>query len=551
MDTNNTETPVGPITEVLKDAFSTHKIPLESNFADLIDVADCGRKAVGANPGQTLGTGAGLQLDNESKLAVLSLSGGGISVSAAGVGVSLEANKGLSVSASGLAVCPGNGINLGATGVGVTPQSSGGINVSAAGVGVSLEANKGLSVSANGLAVKSGSGINLTSAGVGVTPQSSGGINVSAAGVGVSLEANKGLSVSANGLAVKSGSGINLTSAGVGVTVEASKGLTVGANGVAVQAGVGIKVDSSGVGVDFGTSLNVVSGKLEVADSFAAPTGVLAAGIDFNTVVPPAYRVGVYAIPNGSAYPSRPATGDGLAGNAFLMMFSHGSSNSNDVTQIYFNAVGGMWLRAKHDGAAAFTGWGRINAVQADTAKGITVADNVVGVNYGSSLTVTSNKLEVSNNIFARKQITGSSNSSSVVWKRLARIDPAQRFAYAQFQVLAWGTTTQYKQRFIVTVCSDGDVHYNNFHSYSLSISNAVRRPTSNYGINNIRIGRDWSGNTWLDVEITHTNEVVNLMIDYSLADIGGVTLYPFDGAGQVVSQVGIISTASNGAIQG
>lgn len=61
---------IGPPTVVLKEKFSAQKIPLQTDFAELIDVADCGRKAAGLNPAQTGGTGEGLQLDAEERLAV-------------------------------------------------------------------------------------------------------------------------------------------------------------------------------------------------------------------------------------------------------------------------------------------------------------------------------------------------------------------------------------------------------------------------------------------------------------------------------------------------
>ncbi|SDY38079.1 phage tail protein [Pseudomonas sp. NFIX28] len=264
------ENAVGPSVETLKDIFGVQKVPLASNFSDLIDIADTGRKAVGLSPAQDGVPGIGLQLDSSQKLAV-------------------------------------------------RPKAESGVRVDGDGVGVIPDVSKGIKVDANG----------------------------------------------------------------VGIVADSSKG---------------IKVDVSGIGVDFGASLKVANGKLEVADSFAAPPSALSDGVDFNTVVPPAYRVGVYAVSNGSTYLNRPATANGLAGNAFLMMFSHGSSNSNDCTQIYFNAVGGMWLRAKHDGATVFTAWGRVNAVVADPAKGITVNDNVVGVNHGTSLTMANGKLEVAPN---------------------------------------------------------------------------------------------------------------------------------------------------------
>lgn len=125
---------VGPPTDELKEKFSAQKIPLQTDFSELIDVADCGRKAVGLSPAQPGGVGAGLKLDDEERLAVL----------------------------------PGNGIDASSTGVGVTVEPSKGLSVSAAGIAVRLEANKGLTVGANGVAVQPGTGITVDSTGVSI-----------------------------------------------------------------------------------------------------------------------------------------------------------------------------------------------------------------------------------------------------------------------------------------------------------------------------------------------------------------------------------------------
>lgn len=61
---------VGPGTSVLKAKFKSQSIPLEQDFADLIDIADVGRRAVGANPDQDGAVGAGLQADSTGKLAI-------------------------------------------------------------------------------------------------------------------------------------------------------------------------------------------------------------------------------------------------------------------------------------------------------------------------------------------------------------------------------------------------------------------------------------------------------------------------------------------------
>ena len=80
---------VGPPTAELKERFSAQKIPLQTDFSNLIDVADCGREAVGLSPAQSGGVGAGMLLDGERRLAVRP--GPGIVVDSNGVG--LAANQ--------------------------------------------------------------------------------------------------------------------------------------------------------------------------------------------------------------------------------------------------------------------------------------------------------------------------------------------------------------------------------------------------------------------------------------------------------------------------
>lgn len=83
------QTPVSIPVQELKGRFKARSIPLETDFADIIDVADCGRKAVGLSPDfPQPATDTGLTLDNTTgQLKVLP-----------------EPNKGITVSSSGLAV---------------------------------------------------------------------------------------------------------------------------------------------------------------------------------------------------------------------------------------------------------------------------------------------------------------------------------------------------------------------------------------------------------------------------------------------------------------
>ncbi|MBP4001577.1 tail fiber protein [Pseudomonas koreensis] len=232
---------VGPTVEHLKNAFGVEQVPLASNFSDLIDVADVGRKAAGLSPEQDGTPGLGLQLDAAQKLAVRLKTAGGIAVSDLGINVTADTSMGLAVRPAG---------------VGVTLEPSKGLSVSTAGVAIKLEANKGLAVGVNGVAVTPGNGINLGNLGVGVTAEPGKGLSVGPAGVAVTLEPNKGLSVGP---------------AGVAVTLEPGKGLSVSANGVAVQPGTGITVSASGVGIDR-TQL-LVPGMIMMFSGAVAPAG--------------------------------------------------------------------------------------------------------------------------------------------------------------------------------------------------------------------------------------------------------------------------------------
>ncbi len=98
---------VGPDIDTLKSKFKAKSVPLETDFATLIDIADCGRKAVGASPGQA-GPGVGLTLDPAGKLAVQE----------PGLGLSFDKNNSLQVeTGNGIAVDKDSGkvtVRLGA-----------------------------------------------------------------------------------------------------------------------------------------------------------------------------------------------------------------------------------------------------------------------------------------------------------------------------------------------------------------------------------------------------------------------------------------------------
>ena len=104
----------GPLTDDLKDKFRAQSIPLQVDFHHLIDVADCGRKAVGLSPEQPGSTGDGLQLDDVKRLAVLASPGKAIEVSSNGVGVIADGGKAIEVTVNGLGVKSGPGLKINA-----------------------------------------------------------------------------------------------------------------------------------------------------------------------------------------------------------------------------------------------------------------------------------------------------------------------------------------------------------------------------------------------------------------------------------------------------
>ncbi|MGF6190439.1 hypothetical protein [Serratia sp. 2723] len=75
--------------EELKDRFKVGSIPLQTDFSNLIDVAEHGRKAVGKSAGQT-GPAEGFTLSETGRLELKLNAGGGIKVDKDGIGLKPE-----------------------------------------------------------------------------------------------------------------------------------------------------------------------------------------------------------------------------------------------------------------------------------------------------------------------------------------------------------------------------------------------------------------------------------------------------------------------------
>lgn len=133
--------PVAPPTATLKDTFRARSIPLEADFGNIIDVADCGRRAVGLSPDfiPSDSTVTGLESDDNGQLHVVGNRDTGITVTTRGVGITHNPDKGIVVDSNGcLAVNPdsGKGIQMDVNGVAVRVNTQKGIMVDEDGVGL-------------------------------------------------------------------------------------------------------------------------------------------------------------------------------------------------------------------------------------------------------------------------------------------------------------------------------------------------------------------------------------------------------------------------------
>ncbi|CAQ84890.1 MULTISPECIES: tail fiber protein [Photorhabdus] len=225
--------PQGPSADDLKIRFKEGSIPLQTDYADLINIADIGRKACGQAPQQN-GPGTGLKLadDGTLNLKIGTLSNQDFSPLMLKDDIlSIDLGSGLINKTNGICVGQGNGIVVNTNDVAV--KAANGITVN--GSGVAVKANNGINVDTNGVSVKA---------------------------------KDKTINVESTGISVRLGWGIKI---GDGLDVKASNGINVDSNGVSVKAGNGITVNSSGVSIDPNKVLP--RGMIVMFSGNSAPTG--------------------------------------------------------------------------------------------------------------------------------------------------------------------------------------------------------------------------------------------------------------------------------------
>ena len=190
----------------LKDTFIEGYVPMEEDYAALIDLAEAGRKALGYNE-TSHAPGPGLIITADV-LAVNPYVDGGLEVSSPGVGVKQSDTIGSSTSGTNVIPDTTKGIKVGTSGVEAFPDTNNGINVDANGIAIIADANKGMTVGTNGVTLipDAGKGVQLGGTGVGII--SSDSMLADTAGIAVIPNTAKAVLVGASGVEIATGRGL-------------------------------------------------------------------------------------------------------------------------------------------------------------------------------------------------------------------------------------------------------------------------------------------------------------------------------------------------------
>lgn len=206
-----------PQADALKARFKAGSIPLQTDFADLIDLANMGRQAVGEAEGQT-GPANGFTLSSEGRLELKPNAAKGISVNQDGVAIKIKTISSLTMDEDGIAVKlkADGGIEL-KDSAGISIKPGNGINVDKNGIAVKVNTNKGLEVTSAGIAINDGLGLEFNG---------SGQLSLKVKKDGATDGSAGGLALSADGLSVDAGNGIQIDPQGVSIKLAANSGLS-------------------------------------------------------------------------------------------------------------------------------------------------------------------------------------------------------------------------------------------------------------------------------------------------------------------------------------
>lgn len=218
-----------PQADALKARFKAGSIPLQTDFADLIDLANMGRQAVGGAEGQT-GLANGFILSSEGRLELKPNAAKGILVDPSGVSVIVDERKGMHVNNDGISVklYPNWGLEHNNQGIWVKVDTNKGLKVDQYGIGINGNAKNGVLVDGSGISVIAGNGVAINSNSVNVK-LAKGSFTNGGAGQGtdgVTTGNAGGLALSANGLSVDAGDGIQINNQGVSIKLATNSGLS-------------------------------------------------------------------------------------------------------------------------------------------------------------------------------------------------------------------------------------------------------------------------------------------------------------------------------------
>lgn len=207
-------------TNDLKARFKTRSIPLESDFANLIEVAEYGRRAVGKHPDQKVQLKyTGLELNGTGQLLV-----------------KCDEAEGITTTVNGISIKTGNGVLTDKGKVTLHLNSTSGLNLDSFGLSVKTNSNKGISVDASGLSIKENkaSGIKVDSNGVGVLVNNTLGVKVDVNGVGVKADNSKGIVVDSNGIGINTSvsNGLEIIADKLSIAINENSGLMLSDNGI-------------------------------------------------------------------------------------------------------------------------------------------------------------------------------------------------------------------------------------------------------------------------------------------------------------------------------
>ncbi|NRN30513.1 tail fiber protein [Photorhabdus heterorhabditis] len=208
----------GPSADDLKRRFKEGSIPLQTDYADLINIADIGRRAVGKAPGQTNNPNSALKLDGNDALAVKINENGGLKTDDYGLSVKIK-NKSLLADNSGLAVNTGRGLKINNDKLEVNNH----YGIEIVNEGVKVKAGSGIKVDNSGVSLKMGKPINNTYSPLILEPEND----------VLSVQMGNGLYGRDNGISVNPGPGIVVDYQHV--SVKAGNGITVNSNGVSID----------------------------------------------------------------------------------------------------------------------------------------------------------------------------------------------------------------------------------------------------------------------------------------------------------------------------